>query len=66
MARPVASRRQRQGQPVRRQPPTTVRAPLTTPQSHHSGLRRVFLDLIVGIPICAGTVWVFLAYLGLV
>jgi hypothetical protein len=62
MAPTVPTRRQRQGQPVRGQPPTTVRAQATTPQSHHSDLRRAFLDLLVGIPICVGVVWVFLDY----
>jgi hypothetical protein len=55
----------RQGQPMRRQPCAPQRAP-AIPQSNHGGLRRFFLDLIVGVPISAGIGWVFLACLGLV
>jgi hypothetical protein len=63
MARTDTSRSQ--GQPMSRQP----HAPQPPQPAHrpgHGGLRRLFLDLLVGIPMSAGIVWIFLAYLGLV
>lgn len=31
-----------------------------------AGIRKVALDLLVGLPVSAAAVWVFLAYLGMV